>query len=229
MAETSDILLARLAEGLDSTAKMTQALLSDLRESEADFASMKTELSFLKENVKGLSELVRDGGTSSILTRVALIEQNIDNIKKWMDNHVDVHQRVKKEFTNIKAQISELEKRLSSIEGLVNEIEKDNEEQERVSRINMDREIELAHERKKTDEKVRAERQEAIVKIVAAIVIGAVGLIGGYLANSCTATAKTARDNAGVSAPITSGSAQTPPDQTDEYLGPDFVPHIQGF
>jgi DNA repair exonuclease SbcCD ATPase subunit len=224
MAETSDILLARLAEGLDSTAKMTQALLSDLRESEADFASMKTELSFLKENVKGLSELVRDGGTSSILTRVALIEQNIDNIKKWMDNHVDVHQRVKKEFTNIKAQISELEKRLSSIEGLVNEIEKDNEEQERVSRINMDREIELAHERKKTDEKVRAERQEAIVKIVAAIVIGAVGLIGGYLANSCIV-----RDNAGVSAPITSGSAQTPPDQTDEYLGPDFVPHIPGF
>jgi len=231
MADTSDILLARLAEGLDSTAKMTQALLSDLRESEADFASMKTELSFLKENVKGLSELIRDGGTSSILTRVALIEQNIDNIKKWMDNHVDVHQRVKKEFTNIRSQIFELEKRLTTVEGIVGEIEQENDEQERVSRINIDREIELAHERKKTDEKVRAERQEATVKVVAALIIGALGLIGGYLANSCTATAKTARDNAGVvlPAPTTSGSAQIPPDQTDEYLESNSDQHIQGF
>jgi proteic killer suppression protein len=94
MPNTSEILLARLAEGLDSTAKMTQALLSDLRESEADFAAMKTELNILKENVKGLAELVRDGGTSSILTKVALIEQSIDTIKKWMDNHVDVHGRM---------------------------------------------------------------------------------------------------------------------------------------
>lgn len=192
---TSEILLARLAEGLDSTAKMTQALLSDLRESEADFAAMKTELNILKENVKGLSELVRDGGTSSILTRVALIDQSIENIKKWMDNHIDVHQRSKKDFSEIRDQLSEIDRRLRNVEQTISEIEEDAKEQDRVSRVAIDRQMDLAHERQKLDQQVKAERQAAFVKIVAAVMIGITGLIGGYLANSCTEAAGKSRLN----------------------------------
>lgn len=183
----SDILLARLAESLDSTAKMTQSLLSDLRESESDFAAMKTELSILKENVKGLAELVRDGGTSSILTKVALIEQSIDNIKTWMNNHVDVHGRLKNDFIDIKNQLSEIERRLGTVELALQQIERDTKEKEREYKASIDREADFAYEQKKNDDKVRAEKQSAFVKIIAAALIGIIGLIGGYLANSCSA------------------------------------------
>jgi DNA repair exonuclease SbcCD ATPase subunit len=207
---TSEILLARLAEGLDSTAKMTQALLSDLRESEADFAAMKAELNILKENVKGLSELVRDGGTSSILTRVALIEQNIENIKKWMDNHVDVHQKMKKDFTEIRDRLSQIEGRLANIEQTLREIEEESQEREREQRDSIVREIDLAHEKKKTDEKLRAERQSAIVKIVATVIISVLGLVGGYLVKSCTDAATSAEPPTRIVTPASSGPAQSP-------------------
>lgn len=186
---TSDILLARLADGLDSTAKMTQALLSDLRESEADFAAIKTEVNIIKENVKGLSELVRDGGTSAILTRVALVEQSIKNIQHWLDNHVDVHQRMKKDFSEIRNQLSEIERRLGAVENTIRQLQDNDKERERARRVSIDRELDFAHEQKKNDDKIRIERQSAFVKIVAAIVIGILGLVGGYLANSCTEAA----------------------------------------
>jgi chromosome segregation ATPase len=183
---TSEILLARLAEGLDSTAKMTQALLSDLRESEADFAAMKTELNILKENVRGLSELLRDGGTSAIMTRVALIEQSIENIKSWMDNHVDIHHRLKKDFSEFKDQMTKIETRLITVENTLRGIEAEEKERERAKRVSIDREMDFVHEQKKNDDKLRAERHSAFVKVVTAALIGIFGLVGGYLANSCT-------------------------------------------
>lgn len=191
MPETnnSEILIGRLAEGLDAISKMTQALLSDLRESEADFAAMKTELNILKENVKSLSEVIRDGGTSSILTRVALIEQNIENIKQWIDNHVDVHSRTKKDFSEVRNQLSEIELRLTAVEKTLQVIENDAKEQERARRVSIDRELDYVHEKKKNDDKVRSEWRSTFVKIVAAIIIGILGLVGGYLANSYTEAA----------------------------------------
>jgi chromosome segregation ATPase len=183
---TSEILLARLAEGLDSTAKMTQALLSDLREGEADFAAMKTELNILKDNVKGLAELVRDGGASSILTKVALIEQNIDNIKKWIDCQANVQVQKKKDFDDVQNQLADIEYRLGVVELTLKQIKDNAAELEREKRASIDREADLENEKRKNDDKIRAEKQSAFVKVMAAIMIGVVGLVGGYLANSCT-------------------------------------------
>ena len=205
---TSDILLARLAEGLDSTAKMTQALLSDLRESEADFAAVKAELNILKENVKGLSSIVREGdGTSSILTRVALIEQSIETIKKWMDSHVDIHQRVKKDISDVRVQFGEIETRLSAMEKTLREIEDREKEEARQKRASIDREVDLAHEKKKADQKVKADRQSALIKFAAAVMIGVIGLAGGYLANSCASQKDTGTQQ--VPAQVTSPSSKT--------------------
>lgn len=189
---SNDILLARLAESLDSTAKMTQALLSDLRESEADFAAIKTELNILKENVTGLSKLIKDGnGTSSILTRTALIEQNIENIKKWIDNHIDVHQREKETISSIKQQLHEIDRRLSFVEEVIEDIKGQAEETGRITLASMNREIDFVHEQKKSKEKVTAERQAALIKILSAVLIGIIGLSGGYIANSCAESKNT--------------------------------------
>lgn len=120
--KSNEILLTRLAEGLDKTAQMTQALLSDLKESESDFAAMKTELNILKEHVKGLSDLVKDGGTSSLLAKIVQVEESISNIRKWVDNHVDVHKRVKTDAIDIKKQIQDIETRLKIVESTIKEI-----------------------------------------------------------------------------------------------------------
>jgi len=207
-SNTSDMLLARLAEGLDSTAKMTQALLSDLRESEADFAAVKAELNILKENVKGLSAIVREDGTSSILTRVALIEQNIEIIKKWIDGHVDIHQKVKKDISDVRVQFGEIEKRLAFLEKTIIDIKDREKEEERQKRASIDREMDLAHERKKADQKVKADRQSAFIKFAAAVMIGIIGLTGGYLANSC-ASQKKDTGTQQVPAKVTSPSSKT--------------------
>ena len=183
---SSELLLNRLSEGLDGTTKMVQSLLLDLKDSEIDFASMKTELSILKENVKGLSEVIRDGGTSSILTRCALIEQNVDNIKKWMDNHVDIHQRVKRDFTELRNQIQDIEHRLSHLEDCAKAQEEADKEAEKDKKAIEDREKDLEHEHKKNEEKIKAERASALVKIISAITIGILGLVGGYFANAVT-------------------------------------------
>ena len=168
--------------------------------------------------------MVRDGGTSSILTRVALIEQNIENIKKWMDNHVDVHQRMKKDFSEVREHLLAIERRLASVEKTLHDIEEEAQEKEREQRDSIVREMDLAAERKKADEmvraqtqsaqaKVRAERQSAIVKIIATVVIGVLGLIGGYLMKSCTGTEidpGTGQMRIVPAQPTSSGSPQTP-------------------
>lgn len=148
----TDILLARLAEGLDSTAKMTQALLADLRDSETDFAAFKTELNILKDNVRSLSQLIREGdGTSSLLTRVAVIEHRLDNIEHF-----------------------------------ISDLEDQKRENARMSQISINREQDIEAEKKKTDEKIKAEKQSAIIKIIAAIALGIIGLVGGFATSKCS-------------------------------------------
>lgn len=190
MADTTrngDILLARLAEGLDSTAKMTQALLSDLRESESDFAAVKAELNILKDNVKSLTRLIQEGdGTSSILTRVALIEQNIENIKKWMDSNVSINQNIKDNISNVRSELSEIERRLSNIESVVQQFVTDKSEEDKNKRATINRELELEHERKKTNTQIQAERKSAMIKIISAVLIGLCGIVGGYLTSQCS-------------------------------------------
>lgn len=150
----TDILLARLAEGLDSTAKMTQALLADLRDSETDFAAFKTELNILKDNVRSLSQLIREGdGTSSLLTRVAVIEHRLDNIEHF-----------------------------------ISDLEDQKRENARMSQISINREQDIEAEKKKTDEKIKAEKQSAIIKIIAAIALGIIGLVGGFATSKCSSS-----------------------------------------
>jgi chromosome segregation ATPase len=165
----------KLAEGLDSTSKLTTALLTEIRDSEADFAAIKTELAILRENVKGLSSIIREGdGATSLITKIALIEQKLDTIDKWLDNHVDVHQRAKTEVATLKRHVEELTIRLTALEKelyeIVGKLERD-EENERVSIV---REQELAFEQKKSSVKVREERQKAIIRFLVALVLASI-------------------------------------------------------
>jgi hypothetical protein len=71
---------------LEATAVQVQQLLDDIHNSKIDFAEIKTELRFLVDNVKELSKIIRDGdGAGSILTRLALLEKSVEEVKQYID------------------------------------------------------------------------------------------------------------------------------------------------
>lgn len=71
---------------LEATSEQVQKLLETVRNSELDFAAIKTELRILCENVKDISSLLRDGdGKVSLVTRVVLLEQKIYNLERDID------------------------------------------------------------------------------------------------------------------------------------------------
>jgi hypothetical protein len=84
-SKAEQILIEEFIKDLESTAEQVQKLLEDIRDSKIDFVAIKTELKFLVVNVKELSSIIRDGdGSGSVLTRLALIERSIDDIKAYM-------------------------------------------------------------------------------------------------------------------------------------------------
>lgn len=79
------ILIKEFIKDLEITAEQVQKLLEEIRDSKIDFASIKTEINFLVGNVKDLSTIIRDGnGAGSILTRLALIERSIEELKIYV-------------------------------------------------------------------------------------------------------------------------------------------------
>jgi chromosome segregation ATPase len=172
----NDVIFERLAEGLDSTSKLTHALLTEIRESEADFSAIKTEMAILKENVKSLSVIVREGnGAASLLTQIALLEQKVENIDKWIESHMAVHQRSKDSLEDVKERMAGLTTRLSNLEKEVHELVEYIEEGRRSEiedmRIDLQQKKDLEHQKEKSAEKVKEERQAAIIKFLVALII----------------------------------------------------------
>lgn len=182
---SNDLILEKLADGLDSTASLTKALLSEIRESEADFATIKTELSILRENVKCLSEIICDGkGSKSIITSVALIEQNIQTINKWLESHITIHQTIKSDYDQLQFDLNDIQNKLDNIEKMIDSLQMHRIEDEKKIKLNTEREIELQHEDKKTRIVAKGERQATIAKIIGAILIAIIGALSGWIVNN---------------------------------------------
>lgn len=82
---TSGIILEEFAKDIENTALKVQRLLDEIREGEADFAAVKTELRILSDNFKELSHIIRDGNGHSLLTRLALVEEVVNRIEAWIE------------------------------------------------------------------------------------------------------------------------------------------------
>jgi hypothetical protein len=79
------LLLEEFVKDLEATTLQVQSLLQDIRESEVEFATIKTELRIFIEHVKELSSIIREGdGGSSLLTRIALVEKSVTEIEAWV-------------------------------------------------------------------------------------------------------------------------------------------------
>lgn len=83
--------LEQFIKDLEFTSRQVEDLLREVRGSELDFVSFKTELRILCDNVKELSTIIRDGdGDGSLLTKFALLKQRVDTLEKDINkNHDD--------------------------------------------------------------------------------------------------------------------------------------------
>lgn len=158
--------LERLAIGLETNSRLAQSLLFELKETEKEFASVKTELNILHENVKALSRIVREGdGEASLLTKTALIEARLASMGKLEDR------------------IDNISDRFIILEKDFNTVKHDAEAEKRKSLDSINKEMQLAHEQKISATKVAEEKQKTIVKIVGTVILGLVTFLSGWLAN----------------------------------------------
>ena len=75
---------------LEQTAHQVQELLKEIRDSRVDTAAIKAELKYLVDNVRELSAIIRNGGDAgSVLTRLALLEQSVKEIKEYVSKDTD--------------------------------------------------------------------------------------------------------------------------------------------
>jgi len=81
--EPNQQLIQQLASGLQSTSALIQGLLREIRENSLTLASFEGELSGLQRIVTSLNRVLQEGdGKASILTRVALLENQVAEIAK---------------------------------------------------------------------------------------------------------------------------------------------------
>lgn len=100
-SETSKQIAADLAKSLQVTTTLIQTLLSELRDNATALAVLKEKLDGIEEKVQSLSHIVRDdNGNKSIITRLALLEKEIEDIGEFMDDNkeesVEIHARISK-------------------------------------------------------------------------------------------------------------------------------------
>lgn len=80
------VILEQFIRDLESTSEALEKLLDQVQESSIDLAAHKTELRILCEEVRRLSNIVRGEGGISLVTRMALIEQRMQELEKdWQE------------------------------------------------------------------------------------------------------------------------------------------------
>jgi chromosome segregation ATPase len=189
-----ETMLEQVTQSIDSSSRLTLALLEQLKESEADLATFRTELSIVQENVKGLLSIVYDGrDANSLVTKIALIDQKLESIDKYIANHIDVHDNTKADINVIRKDIEEVEEKITHLESQfkiytkkIDDAEKKTKEKEAneiaAMRQSINREEEMEHERKKSIQKSKEEWNSFYVKVISTIVLAIITAVGTWFA-----------------------------------------------
>ncbi len=175
--ESQENVINEFIKELEETAKQVHKLLEDINDSKVDFAEIKTELRILVNDVKHLSGLVRDGDNGAgILTRIALIEKNIDDLKLYVEKDAT-------DDVQLVTKIALLEQSLDKMNSLVPVIFKKIEKIETRSQNIDTRLVKLEEEKKAKEDKEKNDNELAVIdqtgkwKLYSVIATGAISLI----------------------------------------------------
>jgi len=121
-------MLAEFVKDLESTADQVQELLIEIRDNKIDFATVRAELTFVVENVKQLSSIIRDGDQrGSVLTRLALVENTLNELKSEFKEYLS---KDTASNTELEKKVALLEQRVSSMSDYIESLKTDEEEQD---------------------------------------------------------------------------------------------------
>lgn len=87
-----------LSKALRETTSLAQTLLTEISDNATALATLKVQLDSLAGSVSTLSKIIRDGNGSSLVTRLALAEQELINLAKDIDDHIDHDEDFEKEI-----------------------------------------------------------------------------------------------------------------------------------
>ncbi len=175
-------------EVLNRLTNSLENLLGQIKESQTEFAAIRTELAVLHDNVKVLSRIVLDGdGNVSVITKVALLDQKINDVLKWQDSHdnweQETHQRLADSITELRVEVEEIQLQVLKAESRIELHDKQLQRDEQAEQAAIDKKLEIAHAERLNNMKLQAERQKLILKIVGVVVAMLLTFLAGYLTN----------------------------------------------
>lgn len=84
--EQTKLLIENLSANIATTSQLINSLLGDIRDNAANLMELKLKMESLSENVKSITNIVRDGnGKGSMVTRVAVLEKAIEDLEDDID------------------------------------------------------------------------------------------------------------------------------------------------
>lgn len=100
----NDTLVEELLKSIQSTTSLIQGLMSEIKSNEKALTTLEVKLEGLTESAKILSKIVRDdNGSQSILTRVALLENDLADLNA---NYKEFKTHIYKKIENTQESIS---------------------------------------------------------------------------------------------------------------------------
>lgn len=97
-----NFLINQIASGLSTTTDLIKGLSHELKENSIELAIIKTDLNNVIGDVNTLSKILKDGnGEAPVLSRIAVIENTIDQTNKSIDDINQGNERVKAKVDDI--------------------------------------------------------------------------------------------------------------------------------
>ena len=112
LASAERVIIDEFIRDLEATANQVQQLLIEIRDSKIDLATIKAEFTFVVENVKQLSSLIKDGENGSIMTRLAVMEVSLNDIKIELKNYIS---KDTKGGNDLQTKVAVLEQKVTDI------------------------------------------------------------------------------------------------------------------
>ena len=86
-AKSENALLEEFTKDVENITEQVFLLIKDIQDSKLQFNRVNAELNHLVQNVKEISNIVRndDSHKGSLLTRIALLEKSVEEVKMYVD------------------------------------------------------------------------------------------------------------------------------------------------
>ncbi|MAE84342.1 MAG: hypothetical protein CMB80_16495 [Flammeovirgaceae bacterium] len=112
LASAEQVIIDEFIKDLEATANQVQQLLTEIRDSKIDLATIKAEFKFVVDNVKQLSSLIKDGENGSIMTRLAVVEVSLAEVKEELKGYIS---KDTEGGANLSTKVALLEQKLNDV------------------------------------------------------------------------------------------------------------------